>query len=531
LRRAGWLKLLCLLIPPVAALLVWLTPLAFVPVPWPDDSAFYFVAKSLFHWPPRWVMLPQAPFEPTYRIFNFNTMPLFPVLVGLGRFIGIDGSHWLKLWPLSAWAATGSLLAALLLREGLSAWIVLPLSLCMAFDPELRWGSVLVRPESMIGLLGLVALWAALFPVPKKLAPRGFWDPVAAALALAAYAHFNSVHLVIPVAAALRWRDPKRMIRVGAITALYLAPWALIVLWHWNLFIGQMTLQWGRLAVRNDWLDSMSKAASGLFQGMGQPDGWPRELDIGAWALWFTTLGALGSGLFILVRRMKNPSPRDPALAAGLGWVISGCLLWERKPEVWFVYYIHIALWVFLGFACLWLKSHARRLPLQALSVAIGFFALLFLECDVRQALALGQDPSWRWSTYGRFVDCVDEELSALATRKGAPLEVWCPTFPDVTVELSRRHPDWDLTRTNDFYQRVPQALEHGAKVDAVVVTEIWGRPGRIFAGPLAQHPEARSVWMTWSGYFLHHLDERPGWKPNRSVCGVHRWQAFIYEN
>src|SRR5689334_2772277 len=72
-------------LPVLAALFVWLTPLSFVPVPWPDDSAFYFVAKSLFAWPPRWVMLPQAPFEPTYRIFNFNTMPLYPILIGLGR--------------------------------------------------------------------------------------------------------------------------------------------------------------------------------------------------------------------------------------------------------------------------------------------------------------------------------------------------------------------------------------------------------------------------------------------------------------
>src|ERR1700739_152895 len=105
-------------IPICIALWVWLSALAFVPVPWPDDSAFYFVAHELFKWPPRWVMLPQAPFEPTYRIFNFNTMPLYPLLVGLGRFVGIDGSHALKLWPLAAWAATGCLLSASLARAG-----------------------------------------------------------------------------------------------------------------------------------------------------------------------------------------------------------------------------------------------------------------------------------------------------------------------------------------------------------------------------------------------------------------------------
>src|SRR4051812_10991161 len=94
LRAGGWV---CL-IPVFCALYVWASALSFVPVPWPDDSAFYFVAKELFKWPPRWVMLPQAPFEPTYRIFNFNTMPLYPILIGIGRWIGIDGSHALKLW-------------------------------------------------------------------------------------------------------------------------------------------------------------------------------------------------------------------------------------------------------------------------------------------------------------------------------------------------------------------------------------------------------------------------------------------------
>src|SRR5262245_9928936 len=61
-------------IPVLIGIWIWFSPLSFVPVPWPDDSAFYFVGREFWKWPPRWVMLPQAPFEPTYRIFNFNTM-------------------------------------------------------------------------------------------------------------------------------------------------------------------------------------------------------------------------------------------------------------------------------------------------------------------------------------------------------------------------------------------------------------------------------------------------------------------------
>src|SRR5437588_11825825 len=109
-QQLGPATYILILIPFLIAAWVWLSPLAFAPVPWPDDSAFYFVAKELFKWPPRWVMLPQAPFEPSYRIFNFNTMPLYPLLIGIGRLVGIDGSFGIKFWPLTAWALSGALL-------------------------------------------------------------------------------------------------------------------------------------------------------------------------------------------------------------------------------------------------------------------------------------------------------------------------------------------------------------------------------------------------------------------------------------
>ncbi|MEK6578223.1 MAG: hypothetical protein AABZ55_03270, partial [Bdellovibrionota bacterium] len=142
-RRAPLLAVV--LTPLLLMLWVWLSPLSFVPVPWPDDSAFYFVAKDFFSWPPRWVMIPQAPFEPTYRIFNFNTMPLYPLLIGLGRLIGIDGSWGIKFWPLMGWASSLSLLGFALFRRKLPWGLCLLVVSAGALDPELRWASVLVR--------------------------------------------------------------------------------------------------------------------------------------------------------------------------------------------------------------------------------------------------------------------------------------------------------------------------------------------------------------------------------------------------
>ena len=88
-----------------------------------DRPLSYFVAHELFKWPPRWVMLPQAPFEPTYRIWNFNTMPLYPILIG---------TRWLA-WRRTAFA---NLNDRLLIRTG---WwrrriLLLPLSSVQSVD-------------------------------------------------------------------------------------------------------------------------------------------------------------------------------------------------------------------------------------------------------------------------------------------------------------------------------------------------------------------------------------------------------------
>ena len=134
-------------VPFAAVAWFWLSPLSFVPVPSPDDAAFYFAAHELFKWPPRWVMPPQTPFEPTYAVFNFNTMPLYPILIGIGRWAGIDGSYLLKLWSLSALGACGGILAAACYRAGLPVLLALLLALIVTMDPALRWASVVVRPE------------------------------------------------------------------------------------------------------------------------------------------------------------------------------------------------------------------------------------------------------------------------------------------------------------------------------------------------------------------------------------------------
>src|SRR3954463_6750855 len=61
----------------------WRSRLAFAPVPWPHQSAFYLPGVELFQWPPRWRMHAEAAFVPSYDVANFRTMPGLPVLLGL----------------------------------------------------------------------------------------------------------------------------------------------------------------------------------------------------------------------------------------------------------------------------------------------------------------------------------------------------------------------------------------------------------------------------------------------------------------
>lgn len=540
------------LIAPLIILWVWASALSFIPVPWPDDSAFYFVAKELFKWPPRWVMLPQAPFEPTYRIWNFNTMPLYPILIGLGRLIGIEGSHALKLWSLGFYAASTSFLGVALYRAKLPATVAAILVLVISLDPELHWGAVIVRPESLIGLCGMILVCGLSLGWFNRDPQKWYWDPISALLAIGALAHFNAVHLMFALVPFIAYR-PKRAVMIGLKTLLYMSPWIFTVLIKFNLFIHQMTLQWERLAVPNGWLNSVESAVSSMYQSLGAPEAWPKDLHWTAVGIWLIIFMAIGWGILyplglraydLIQGKPLNLSPADPSqiqLAPAAGWILGSMWLWNGKPEVWFVYYIHLSVWCFAGIALLklWLARGelpklSNTLPLGALVTLCVATLAVFTLVDVDQASHLGATHTWNWDVYHDFVSCIDRELINIKSHvnsEGRQFTVWAPTFPDTTIELSLRHPEWDFSRTNDFSSRTQLAMQHGFESDVVVVTEMLNWPERDIDGPWANYPEIHSVWMDWKEYFLTNLYNAPKFKPFRYLCQKGRWQAFIFAN
>jgi hypothetical protein len=298
-----------------------------------------------------------------------------------------------------------------------------------------------------------------------------------------------------------------------------------------------------------------------MFQDLGSPEPWPAFFV--EWAgrgMWVLLLAAIGLGVaqpaIGLARRWRATEPHVGAAAASGpnlsipgAWVLGAVWIWHAKPETWFSSYMHFALWTFCGLALLhsWQRRQFRWLA-NILGLLLALL-IVFVYMNVSQAVRLGSSRSWSWETFRSYVDCVGDRLAALESdpKSTRPLHVWVPTYPDITVELSRRHPGWRYTRHNDFGDRGALAVSHGRRVDAVVITEIRAEDGAHADrdGPLSRFHDLRSVWLgergerlktELRGYnvqlsgneALYELDAEPGWKPDRYLCQRGRWQAFI---
>lgn len=300
-----------------------------------------------------------------------------------------------------------------------------------------------------------------------------------------------------------------------------------------------MTLQWHRLSFKSPYFAGFKETLDGLFQSMGSPEGWPSIVFWIAGALWLIVLLSFAQVILKTFFRFTQDNSIDLTPAAG--WVLGSAWLWYTKPEVWFVYFVHAATWTFLCLAALqsWRAlqfedpsktSHARTLWCALMGFAAGVTAI-YGYIDVSQSFRLNQTQTWHKSTYTDFLNCIDEQLIELEKKLNhpKPFRVWVPIYPDVTVGLSVRHPEWSFTRTNDFVTREKLGIQHGHDVEAVVVTETIQPEEFNISGPASQYPQIQSLWMTYTGYYLNQFWKTPGWKPNRYVCVRGRWRGFLF--
>jgi hypothetical protein len=131
--------------------------------------------------------------------------------------------------------------------------------------------------------------------------------------------------------------------------------------------------------------------------------------------------------------------------------------------------------------------------------------------------------PGYTWSQYSAWVDCIDHAAANAPSGSGT-LKLWQPDVPDILVEISHRHPDWDLTRSLDFQAHRDLALAAAEKMDVVVMSRFFNPSAPEAAtfryqGSLRPEdharlaPEAEIAFGSWAAQKL----STSGWKG--SVC------------
>jgi hypothetical protein len=469
-----WLiALLCAL--PLA---YWATPLAFDPVPWPDDSAFFLTGLDWIRWPSHYLMRSQAPFAPSYDLANFNTMPGMPLFLGVGAHLGLNGSQSIRLYGMAALAAWSVALALWLRKRGASPAWTWAISLAAALSPAIRWGAMVVRPEIWQGLFWLLILME-LDGFFEPIGPDGQIIPelrtwfdrwrIPTLLALAAYFHFEAFLWIIPTALGVALLPPARpkpaimrLIGVGWRTAALLSPWVVYVLAHWTVFWIQMDTQFNRLEAHHPYLGSAYNWFHHLWLSLGNPAGYPKFFNLGKALTWGLLVGGV---IKVAVTVFRQARARAVGLAAIAG-LIATFYLWATKPETWFTAMIHLALWpvVILGMD-FGMDFKKARSPLNKLSAGV-LLAVLVGLATLEAGVAIDQERrlarDYSWPVYRDWVDCIDRTI-------GDRTRVWQPHWPDVLVQLAGRRPERDYTRAVDFPDIDPLIAEHARRTQAIV--------------------------------------------------------------
>lgn len=553
--------------------------LSFVPVPWPDGSAFYLPSIEFLREPHRWKMHSQAAFIPSYDVANFNMMPLLPLIlgvftkIGLGRFLGFPLA--IKVISLSAFMAGVGLLGFGLKKLSRSWGLASAVGLAALWDPVTRWGTSVVRSEIWIGLIWMLLLYELIFFQKREISivqqKRSLWI-MAILLALGAYIHFEAIILVPATMIGLFRRgnlsrqglgDGQRndvrnnlrnemklwitnLIRVGARTLICLAPWGVYIFSHFPLFFEQMAVQFNRLGRENLWIRNKFLMFHSLFLELGSPIGVPKFFNVAKGVFWLLIISLTAFTLKVLFfdqkERVSFKAEKGsgdlipPLLAAGAAFWTS-FYLWCTKPEVWFITLCHVTLWPWLGVTLLWLTHSNETSNTKGIRNFFGSCAVIYAFVSLGATLVLHRriDPAYSWSSYQNWVSCIERTVSTAA--KNGNLKVWQPHLPDVLVELSARRPEWDLTRTLDFEALRENAYRYSKKADAIIMTRFFDHPLKKEVDSLAyEGPERAEDWNLLKSESDHPfgpwiLEQLPTLQPGqwkRSVCSVGPFLADI---
>jgi hypothetical protein len=478
------------------SLAFWASALSFSPVPWPDDAAFFLPALDLAKWPPVYRMHAQAPFVPTYDIANFNTMPLLPILLAIGKLAGIATDHGIRIFGIIALGAWAWLLVLWMQKRGLSTTWIWLITLAALLSPTIRWGATVVRTEVWVGLL-----WTPiLMELDGFFKKKNVWRlPVF--LALSAYTHFEAIVWVTPVAVGILFKkgdfktNTRLLFGVGLRTLALLSPWILYGIWHWKIFWIQMDTQFGRLDIpQHPFMHSAYSVFHSLFISLGSPVSFPKFFNFGKFLTW-------GVLLFSFFKNIRPKNLSDSVTIASAVGLVSTFYLCYVKPEVWFTTLIHMSLWPMViatvtPSAQNWNLQRTAAIPnpstpprsgslRMAAQVCLGTLVFFQAALAIHQWWKIKNDYSW--ARYRDWVDCIDNTI-------GQRQRIWQPQWPDVLVELSGRNPKRDYTRAVDFEGIDHLLKKHAESSEVIIHSWFWGLEEPISKQDYSGNPRIQDI-------------------------------------
>jgi hypothetical protein len=472
------------------------SPLGFVPVPWPDAPSFFLPWRELAQWPPAFKMHNYAAFVPSMDEANFGTMPALTVVLGMGSSFGLmkifSPTLALKVISILALVSWACLLWGILVERSPSVKeriIPFIFGIAALWDPTLRWVTIAIRPEPWLGLIWILIL-RCFWRVSEEKASfssKDLWI-IAGWLALSAYFHFAAIVFVPAVTVALlpRWDGHffrvwmLRLVGVGCRTLVFLSPWLIYCLLNFTIFIEQLSGQFGRLDIANPYFDQF---LGSLFNEMGSPVGLPKMFIVAQVLLWFMIFILTGrlflqiyQNIFFRIGGRTDEKDLNSILllefASALAFWTSFYLFY-KKPEAWFVTLPHFLFWPWLGIS--WLSFQREKglglIGRRLLAGAVCGFALISVASSVIQAKNM--PPSYRWSIFEDWVDCIDGVLQA--NIQSAHPKIWETFLPSLQVDLAVRHPNYHLTRILDYQDLREKAWRFAQTTDAIIVSSTVG--------------------------------------------------------
>jgi hypothetical protein len=230
--------------------------------------------------------------------------------------------------------------------------------------------------------------------------------------------------------------------------------------------------------VKNSWIATPHLLFHSLFLEHGSPDGMPKVFNLAKGIFWFLIL-------FLTIRSAQlffqylSPSRRKQsfnhtALIFGAAFSFwSSFYLWCTKAEVWFVALCHLMFWPWIGLILLDYARAQKPRALYSLGGACAVYGVFSILGSFVQMQRI--QPEYNWTVYQDWVSCIDDEIQKNVPRPNP--KIWQPHVPDILVELSSRHPNYDLTRALDFNARTDLAWAFTQKIDVLLITNFFDIP------------------------------------------------------